>query len=342
MFYLAGICSFAALCIMVPAPLFALIPLTVAAPEISPWLVILNVIGFALAMYFRPRTVPIFLTSLAVCAWPLYEARRLDSHQSWLGYFQPISTGKLQAEILPLNIHYYRPTAQGPRPTLISIYGGAWQRGTPAADAPFHRYFAARGYAVFAVDYRHAPANRFPVQLHDIRAAIRWVYDNGSRYQADVNRIVLCGRSSGGQLALLAAYEDGAVPVRAVIAFYPPTDLVRGYSDPPVPDPIHGTQVLETFLGGPPSAIPELYRQASPASYASRAVPPTLLIQGSRDHVVNPAITRSTFEKLQAAGNHVSLLELPWAEHAFDLVFSGIGSRIAMARIERFLQSDGR
>jgi acetyl esterase/lipase len=338
MFLLAVLSALAALCIIVPAPFYSLLPLTVAAPELSPWLVLFNLMCCALALRFWRRSILIFFVSLLICSWPVYETRKLDGTIHWIDCFRGIETGTAQPEVLPLNIRFYPPEAPGPRPGIVSIYGGAWQRGKPSDDAQFNRYWAARGYSVFAIDYRHAPAAKFPAQIEDVRAAMKWIRANGAQYRTDASRLVLCGRSSGGQLALLAAYQEG-VPVRGVIAFYPPTDLIRGYSELPVPDPIHVPQVLETYLGGPPSALPDLYREASPVSYTSRALPPTILIQGARDHVVNPALTRTMFGKLKASGNTAFLLELPWAEHAFDAVFNGIGSQISLSYIERFLDS---
>jgi acetyl esterase/lipase len=136
---------------------------------------------------------------------------------------------------------------------------------------------------------------------------------------------------------LLAAYEPGPVPIRAVIAFYPPTDLAAGYADQPSPDPIDVRQVLATYLGGSPSQAPSAYYAASPVTYAQRPLPPTLLIQGARDHIVKARFPRELQGRLLAAGNRAVLLEIPWSEHAFDAVFPGIGNRLSLHYIEQFL-----
>ena len=198
----------------------------------------------------------------------------------------------MEPETLPLNIRYYRPKGAGPHPGLIDIYGGAWQRGAPEDSRQFDSYLAYKGYAVFAIEYRHAPNFRFPAQIEDVRAAIAFLHANAAQYHTDPDRLILCGRSAGGQLALLAAYEPGPVPIRAVIAFYAPTDLAAGYADLPSPDPIDVRQVLATYLGGSPAQAPEAYRAASPITYAQRGLPPTLLIQGARDHIVKPRFPR--------------------------------------------------
>src|SRR5262249_9678475 len=137
---------------------------------------------------------------------------------------QGIHPPQIQPQVLPSNILLYRDKKQELQPTLIQIYGGAWQRGHPADNPEFARYMAAKGFAVFAIDYRHAPAAQYPAQIEDVRSAIAFIYQNAARYGANPNSIVLCGRSSGGQLALLAAYTS-AIPIKVVISFYGPTDL---------------------------------------------------------------------------------------------------------------------
>lgn len=336
---LAILSLIASLGIVAPAPLYSLLPLSVAAPELAPWLIAFNLAccGFALFKR-RRRTAAIFIAGLIVAAWPVYQANKLGG-VDWAACFRGMAVPNSEAEVLPLNIHYYAPTGPGPHPAIITIYGGGWSTGTPANDTKFNLYWASKGYSVFAIDYRHAPAAQYPAQIEDVRSATRWIQTNAAKFQTDPARLLLCGRSSGGQLALQAAYEPGAVPVKGVIAFYPPTDLVRGYTEQPVPDPIHVRRVLENYLGGSPSTQTARYREASPLTYATRSLPPTLLIQGQRDHIVKPELTRAMFRALRANGNPAVLLELPWSDHAFDEVFSGLGSQIALRAIQHFLNS---
>ena len=102
---------------------------------------------------------------------------------------------------------------------------------------------------------------------------------------------------------LAGGIRFGPVPISAVISFYGPSDLDRGYRELPSPYPIDARRVLETFLGGSPSQMPGNYRTASPATYANRPVPPTLLIQGARDHIVKPEFARALQQQLTASGN---------------------------------------
>ncbi|HEY7634821.1 MAG TPA: alpha/beta hydrolase [Gemmatimonadales bacterium] len=230
----------------------------------------------------------------------------------------------------------YRPERTGTYPVLVQIYGGAWQHGAPADNALLARELARSGLVVFAVDHRHAPSWRWPAQLEDIRLALRWVQLHASEYGGDATRTALLGRSSGAQLAMLAAYSGNA-GVRAVVNYYGPVDLTEGYRRPPTPDPLNIRGILEALLGGPPQRAAEAYRSASAISYLSHRVPPTLSIYGRRDYVVEPRFGSLLDARLHAAGDTSVLLQIPWAGHAFDAIPNGLGAQLALYHTERFL-----
>ncbi|BCL36818.1 alpha/beta hydrolase [Nostoc sp. MS1] len=238
---------------------------------------------------------------------------------------------------VPLHLNIYRPPQPGKYPGIIIIHGGGWQTGSPETNADFSRYMATQGYTVFAITYRYAPAYKFPAQLDDVRSALTFIQQHATEYETDVNRIALLGRSAGGQLAMLAAYQQNPLPVRAVISYYGPSNLAKGYREPPTPDPLNVRSVLEAFLGGTPDQVPEQYTKASPINYVNRPLPPTLLIHGSRDHITSIKFPRMLLQSLQAAGNQAILLEIPWAEHAFDYIFNGPSNQLALYHTERFL-----
>ena len=222
---------------------------------------------------------------------------------------------------IALKLNSYRPLATGKYPALVMIYGGAWKQGNPSNNESFSRYIAVQGYAVVAIDYRHAPQYRFPDQLQDIQAALQYIQRHAEALEIDSQRMALMGRSAGAHLALLAAYKQNPVRFQAVVNYYGPTDLAKAYNTPPFPDPINTRAVLEDFLGGSPEELPEMYRQASPINFV-KPMPPSLLIYAGRDHLVEAKYGSQLEKQLQAVGNHAVLLTIPWAEHAFDAVFS--------------------
>jgi acetyl esterase/lipase len=220
---------------------------------------------------------------------------------------------------------------------VVQIYGGAWQRGAPADDARFATYLAARGFVVFAVDYRHAPRWVWPAQIDDIRAALGWIREHGREYGGDASRLALVGRSAGAHLAMVAAYQLGAPAISAVVSYYGPVDLTDGYRNPPRPDPLDVRSIETALLGGTPDQMPDRYHDASPIAYAAHRAPPSLLIYGGRDHIVLPRFGALLDARLRAVDAPSVFLEIPWAEHAFDVLPNGPSGQLALYYTERFL-----
>lgn len=278
------------------------------------------------------------------------EAIKLTNGQahpfSWNTFFTgiPLSPVRYDANIqfaapdgVPLELDLYRPVGDGQHPTIVMIHGGAWQHGSPRDNAVLNRYLAGQGYTVVAIAYRLAPRYRFPAQIEDVRSALKFIRQNAATYEIDLNRMAIMGRSAGAHLAMLAAYSTNAPSFRAVVNYYGPVDLTQGYYDPPNPDPINSKKTLNAFLGGTPNQFPDLYQAASPINFVRSNLPPTLLIYGGRDHIVQAKFGRYLSEQLQASGNTATFLEIPWAEHAFDALPRGISNQLALYYTERFL-----
>ncbi len=236
-----------------------------------------------------------------------------------------------------LTMDVYQPTSAGTHPVLVQVYGGAWQRGEPSDFAEFATYISAQGYVVCAIDYRHAPRFTFPAPLDDVREALGVVRARAHEWGGDASRLVLMGRSAGAHLAMMAAYAPDAPPIRAVIDYYGPVDLVEGYRNPPFPDPLKVREIEEAFLGGSPDSMLTRYQEASPITLTTRELPPTLLIYGSRDHIVEPRFGRMLAEALRRNGGTVVHVEIPWADHAFDTVPNGPSGQLSRYLTERFL-----
>jgi acetyl esterase/lipase len=163
-----------------------------------------------------------------------------------------------------------------------------------------------------------------------------WIHAHAAEYGADPSHIALIGRSAGSQLAILASVGTAAPGVRAVVGYYGPVDLTDGYLHPPVPDTLGIRKIDEDFLGGTPEQVPNAYRDASPITVADDPHPPTLLIDGGRDHIVEPHFGQELYEHLHRSGT-AALLVIPWADHSFDAVPHGPSGQMAIYYTERFL-----
>ncbi len=330
------------------------------AQELSAWFVLLNLIGLALSVRRRPFGV-FFCVATLFSLLPFVRIREVNRvmARQWAeagmgsalleppgavevfaeSFFlsEPEEKGQNLSLSLPMLYYPPRTTAPGNAPIVIEIHGGSWQHGSPQDDEALSRYLAGHGYAVFAIDYRRAPAYVHPAHLNDVRDAIAWVESNAGRFHADPTRIALVGHSAGGQLALLAAYSQPNPSIRSVVSLYGPTDLPELYQYPSSPDPLNVPKKLEVMMGLQFGNNRQAFRDASPVRYVRPGLPPTLQIQGSRDHIVPARITRSMHERLRRAGNHALLLELPWSEHNFDMMWFGPGSRLARYYVRVFL-----
>lgn len=198
-----------------------------------------------------------------------------------------------QALKLDLYVPDSPPSSTG-YPLIISFHGGGWALGNKHNDL-FLKTLVDRGYALASVDYRLSGRAPFPAQIEDAREATRWLLHHASILHLDPRRFAATGISAGGHLALLLAFSEGhrfsssapALPpahtIKAVIAFYAPSDLI-GIVPPKKRD--ERTNLVARFLGGPVSQRLSLAREASPIAYVRPGLPPVLLIHGNRDHVV--------------------------------------------------------
>ena len=239
-----------------------------------------------------------------------------------------------------LRLDLYRPPhAEGSLPIVIMIHGGGWTEGDKRDLPDLNEYLASRGYVVASVAYRLAPRWTFPAAQDDVAAAIQYVKDLEHTHSLDPNRIALVGRSAGGQIALLSAYTTEDPSIRGVVSFYGPFALRWGYVNPARPGVVDSSGLLETYLGGPPSTHGAQFDAAEPARFVTSSTPPTLFIQGLRDEHVSPFHAEFVSARLLEAGIPHHVVQMPWATHGCDYVFSGPCGQISTFAVERFLDA---
>jgi len=236
---------------------------------------------------------------------------------------------------LPLD--FYPARKRTPAPLVVMIHGGSWQSGARTDLAEINTALADHGYSVAAVSYRFAPNHPFPAALDDVRAAIRFLLANSVRLGIDTARIVIAGRSAGGQLALLAAYTARDPAIRGVIGLYSPADLIWGYEHPSNPRVLNSTQALEDYIGGSPTAAAARYHAASPFDLAGTTTVPTLLIHGANDELVSVVQSERLDRRLALHNAPHLLIELPWATHGCDYFINGPCGQIVSRAVLRFL-----
>ena len=237
-----------------------------------------------------------------------------------------------------LKLDLYRARdVNAPEPIVLLVHGGSWNGGSKAQLPAFNRCLAREHYAVASMDYRHAPEFPFPAAVEDVFQAINYLKANAVALHLDPSRIILIGRSAGGQVALSAAYAGRDPAIRGVAAFYAPADLARGYEKPSRRWVLDSRKVLENYLGGTLAQKRETYAAASPITFVNAATPPTLLIHGNLDPMVWPEQSERLAARLKENGRPYFHLYLPWATHGCDANLSGPSGQLSLYTIDRFL-----
>ncbi len=231
---------------------------------------------------------------------------------------------------IPLKLDLdYPPTWRWSYPTIVIIPpDGKWHHELKN-DPPLRlalRNFASAGFLVCTIHYRTQDQSKFPGPIEDCKAAIRWLRANAERYRIDPDRIGVAGLSLGGYLACMVGTTDssdglegtGGNPeyssrVQAVVSLAAPVNLTtKTWND------LIETSVLQPFLGDTYQANPQLYRKASPGTYATPDDPPFLVFHSVEDTIIPPSHARSLVEKLQQARVQARLISITGSAHVWE------------------------
>lgn len=226
-----------------------------------------------------------------------------------------------------------------PRPLVIFIHGGSWSHGSksvlgggsPERVESFRDMLLMNGYAVASVEYRFSQVARFPAQLHDVKAAVRYLRSRAEEYHLDPDRFAAAGQSAGAHLAQLVAYTGDShnprlegdlgvtgwsTAVSALVSYYGPSDLARV-----VPDRLksrcqrgdHGAASTRgRLIGGDPEA-PDMrsrVKLANPLTHVRIGSPPSMLLHGTRDCIVPARQSARLYRLLTSLGVEAEYLPL--------------------------------
>jgi acetyl esterase/lipase len=259
-------------------------------------------------------------------------------------HVQPVSSHVFAHAGTPdaLTLDLYRAASTAPAACVIIIHGGGWDAGDRHQLPELNHFLAQHGYAVAAISYRLAPKHRWPAQREDALAAISWLKAHADELGIDGTRLVLLGRSAGGQIATAVAYGTDDPAIRGVVALYAPHDLPFVWSIAREDDVLNSVKLLRQYLGGPPDGErATLYQSASGqlllGSPRASPVPPTLLLHGTLDELVWVEHSRRLTARLAELGAPHAFIELPWATHAFDFNLHGPAGQIETFAMKVFL-----
>lgn len=247
-----------------------------------------------------------------------------------------------------LALDLYRPAAGASGgPLLVWVHGGGWEAGSKAG-MPLTA-LVERGYSIASVDFRPASEAPFPGQVHEIKAAIRFLRANAARFGYDAQRIGILGASSGGHLAAAVGTSNGEADlegslgehgtqssaVQAIVSYFGASNLttILAQSTPfglGVREP-----ALKRLLGALPKDNEPVARQASPVFHVDARDPPLLLLHGDQDPQMPINQSHELEGAYEAHGHSVELIVVHGAAHGGDAFYAPAN----LDRVAKFLDT---
>lgn len=250
-----------------------------------------------------------------------------------------------------LQLDLYVPVADSPPPLVVWIHGGGWRAGSRAKPALLP--VTEHGFALASISYRFTDKSIFPAQIHDCKAAIRWLRAYAQELGYNADHIAVAGSSAGGHLALLMGVSSGVKELegtvgdhldqssrtQALIDYFGPSDFVlRGKTQPERAY----TQKSGSFalLGGTQADAGKLDEKmeklASPAEYVSKDDPPLLIFHGDKDEVVLLDQSQRIAQLYADKGLPVNLVVIENAAHGGKKFFTDERFAKALKFLKRY------
>lgn len=210
---------------------------------------------------------------------------------------------------------------------LIWIHGGGWRGGN--REICNLRWLHKHGYAVASVSYRLSQQAVFPAQIHDVKAAVRWLRAHAEEYGYRTDRIAVAGASAGGHLATLLGltadvetlegsvgdHLDQSTRVDGIIDYYGAMDFIQRAKTQPH-ETLDSRGVVYQLLGGPVDQLEDMARLASPVYHVTPDDPPLLILHGTGDGTV-------LIDQAVRIMNRYLEVGLPVELHAHDIQMHG-------------------
>jgi acetyl esterase/lipase len=237
----------------------------------------------------------------------------------------------------------WRPDRTGELPVVVLIHGGFWrQLYTKRLMQQMAKAVVAQGWVAYNIEYRRVGAlgsGGWPATLDDTARAVDALADQDG---IDLSRVVSCGHSAGGHLALWAAgrrrtetsTDEGRpkVGLRAAISLAGVVDLVAAARQGV------GGGAVDSLMGGSPDQHPERYALGSPAALLPLGIP-QVLIHGLRDTTVPASLSETYVERARSSGDDATYLPLPDASHMDMIDVQGKAFEAVVACLDRFSAS---
>jgi acetyl esterase/lipase len=223
-----------------------------------------------------------------------------------------------------------KPNGDKPLPVIVNIHGGAFAFGDKNSGVEEIIPLIADGnYVGVSINYRLTGEAIWPAQIHDCKAAIRWVRANAQKYNIDPERIGVIGASAGGHLVAMlgftandadlegdiGAHRDTSSAVQCVIDEFGPVDLVALPTDGSQMDHNAADSPEGRLLGGEAKLKQDVAKAASPVTYISKDDAPILILHGSEDPLIPLVQSERLYKSLRESGVEAYFVTVQGAGH---------------------------
>lgn len=201
-------------------------------------------------------------------------------------------------------------------PVILWVHGGGWITGDKTGGPAVQ--FSSKGFAVASVNYRYSQHATFPAQVHDCKAAVRWLRAHADTYSLDADHIGAWGASAGGHLVamlgLTAGNEklegdlgnlDQSSAVQAVVDWFGPTDFLT----------LGARETRTQFLGGDAVEHPDKGNAASPMRFIHPGAAPFFIAHGDQDPLVAYSQSSTFAAALEQAGVETTFVTILGGKH---------------------------
>ena len=192
-------------------------------------------------------------------------------------------------------------TDDKPLPVIAFIHGGGWRGGSKDGGLNrIHGFLKSEKYAGVSIGYRLSNEAKWPAQIHDCKAAIRWLKANAKKHGLDGSKIAVHGTSAGGHLVAMLGTSSGvkamdgsigphtdlSTKVTCVVDYFGPTNFLRmdDFESRIVHDAADSPEGL--LIGGAIQENKKKTLTANPISYVTKDDSPFLIIHGTKDMAV--------------------------------------------------------
>lgn len=249
-----------------------------------------------------------------------------------------------------LKLDLYLPREKNPV-VVVWIHGGGWQGGNKSKCEV--KWLTDHGYAVASISYRLTDKAIFPAQIHDCKAAVRWLRANARTYGYRRDKMAVAGSSAGGMLSALMGTSGGVKELegtvggnldfrsdlQAVIDYYGATDFVLRSKTQPHRANKPGSVVFKLLGGGADKKVKEA-KLASAVIHVSADDPPMLVIHGRQDQTVLIDQSEAIHRAYSKAGLPIDFRVIPEGAHGGAVFYTGAARRWAVKFLDRVLKGE--